>query len=182
MRHGLWAAVAVLGFGTSVRAQPSPNSSIFGQHIRPILEQQCRACHAGATKKSGLDVTTREKLLRGGDHGPGLVPGKPEESLLYLYIKGERQPSMPFGGKKLSEEQIAHIAEWIRAGAPFEEPLNTSAATSKRTATDHWAYRVPRRPSVPVVKDSKWVRNPIDAFLAAGHEKKGLKSLPEADR
>ena len=179
MRHGIWVAVAVFGFAVSIRAQPS---SLFGKHIRPILEQQCLACHGGAAKQSGLEVTTRENLLRGGDHGPALAPGKPEESLLYLYLKGQRQPSMPFGGKQLSEEQIGRVAEWIRAGAPFEEPLNNAATTARPMATDHWAYRPPRRPPVPAVKNSQWVRNPIDAFLAAAHENKGLTPLPEADR
>src|SRR6266566_4493770 len=137
MKHSICTAVAMFGFVVSIRAQPSPNTSLFSQQIRPILEQQCQTCHGGAAKQSGLDITTREKLLRGGDHGPALVPGKPEESLLYLYLKGERKPSMPFGGKQLSEEQIARFAEWIRAGAPFEEPLK--AATAPRpTATDHW--------------------------------------------
>jgi hypothetical protein len=89
---------------------------------------------------------------------------------------------MPFGGKKLSEAQIARIAEWIRAGAPFDEPLKTGTAVPKRMATDHWAFRPPRRSAVPTVKEAKWVRNPIDAFLIAEQEKRGLKPLPEADR
>src|ERR1041385_8085852 len=109
MRHSIWAAIAMLGFAASTRAQPSPNASLFAQNIRPILEQQCQTCPSGAAKQSGLDITPREKLRRGGDHGPALAPGKPEESLLYLYLKGERKPSMPFGGKQLSEEQIAHF-------------------------------------------------------------------------
>src|SRR6266536_2061082 len=122
--RGIWAAIAVFGFGVSLLAQPSENTLLFREHIRPILEKQCQTCQGGAARQSGLEVTSREKLLRGGDHGPAVAPGKPEESLLYLYVKHERQPGMPFGGKKLSEEQIARIAEWIRAGAPFEEPLN----------------------------------------------------------
>jgi hypothetical protein len=133
-------------------------------------------------RQSGLEVTSREKLLRGGDRGPAVVPAKPEESLLYLYITHQRQPGMPFGGKKLPEEQIARVADWIRAGAPFDEPLGATAPVSKPAAGDHWAFRPPRRPVVPRVQNANWVRNPIDAFLAAGHEKKGLKALPEADR
>src|SRR5262249_5946606 len=125
---------------------------------------------------------SRDKLLRGGDRGPAIAPGRPEDSLLYLYVKHERQPGMPFGGKKLSGEQIAAIAEWIRAGAPFDEPLTAAAAQPKRAVTNHWAFRPPRRPPVPAIKDVKWVRNPIDAFLAAEHEKQGLKPLPEADK
>jgi mono/diheme cytochrome c family protein len=182
MGHLIGAAIVFLGATVSLNAQAAQSSAavLFNQQVQPILEQQCQSCHGKTAKQSGLDVTSRETLLRGGDHGPAVTPGKPEESLLYLYVKHERQPGMPFGGKKLSEEQIARIAEWIRAGAPFDEPLKTSAP--KRAAMDHWAFRPPRRPAVPAVTDTKWVRNPIDAFLAAEQEKRGLKPVPEADR
>src|SRR5258708_2515461 len=164
MRHGIWAAVAMFGFAASIRAQPSPNVSLFAQYIRPILEQQCQACHGGAAKQSGVEVTTREKLLRGGDHGPALAPGKPEESLLYLYLKGEGRPTMRWGGKHLPGEQMAHFAEGIGAGAPFEGRLRAAAA-ARPTATDHWAYRSRRRPRGGGGGGGGWVRNPIDAFL-----------------
>ena len=160
--------------GTALHAQ-----SLFNQHVRPILEKQCQSCHSGASKQSGLEVVSREKLLRGGDHGPAVVPGKPEESLLYLYVSHQKQPGMPLGGKKLPDEQIALISEWIRAGAPFDEPLTTTAPAQKRTATDHWAFRAPVRPVVPAVKNAG---NPIDAFLTAARERKGLTALPETDK
>src|SRR5215831_5274568 len=184
MRRLIVAAIVFLGAAVSLRSQSAQSSAaaLFNQEVRPILEQQCQSCHGGAAKQSGLDITSREKLLRGGDHGPAVIPGKPEESLLYLYVKHERQPGMPFGGKKLSDEQIARIAEWIRTGALFDAPLKTGAPAPKRAVTDHWAFRPPGRPSVPVVKNAKWVRNPIDAFLAADQEKKGLQPLPEADK
>jgi mono/diheme cytochrome c family protein len=166
--------IALVQMGASIHAQ-----SVFNQHVRPILEKQCQACHSGASNQSGLEVATREMLLRGGDHGPAVVPGKPEESLLYLYVKHERQPGMPFGGKKLTEEQIARIAEWIRAGAPFDEPLKTAAPAPGRAATDHWAFRAPVRPPVPAVKNAN---NPIDAFLIAAQNKMGLTALPETDK
>jgi mono/diheme cytochrome c family protein len=130
MKCCLWLA-GLLAALFSVRAQ-SGNPSVL---VRQILETQCQACHSSASRQAGLDVTSREKLLRGGDRGPAVVPGKPEESLLYLYVRHDRQPGMPFGGKKLAEEQIAAIAEWIRSGASFEEPLKSAA--SKPVAMDH---------------------------------------------
>src|SRR3954454_11384204 len=69
-----WAVLTFVQIGAALHAQ-----SLFNQHVRPILEKQCQACHSGASKQSGLEVATREKLLRGGDHGPAVVPGKPEE-------------------------------------------------------------------------------------------------------
>src|SRR5688572_4667374 len=100
-----WAVLTIVQIGAALHAQ-----SLFDQHVRPILEKQCQACHSAASRQSGLEVVTREKLLRGGDHGPAVVPGKPEESLLYLYINHQKQPGMPLGGKKLSGEQIARFA------------------------------------------------------------------------
>lgn len=183
MRAFRFLSVGFLTLGPSLWAQATDKASPskFEERIKPLLEQQCKTCHAGSAGQAGLDVTTRETLLRGGDRGPAVVPGKPEESLLYLYIKHERQPGMPFKGKKLSNEQIADVAEWIAAGAPFGEPLKV-AAPPKRTATDHWAFRSPQRPVVPKVQYQAWVRNPIDAFLASEQEKKGSRPLPEADK
>src|SRR5262245_33295704 len=67
-----WAVLIFLQFGATLNAQ-----SLFNRHVRLILEEQCQACHSGASRQSGLEVATREELLRGGDHGPAIVPGKP---------------------------------------------------------------------------------------------------------
>jgi hypothetical protein len=157
---------------------------LFVREIRPVLETQCLKCHgSGQVKRSGLDLSTRESVLRGGDSGPAVVPGDAKASLLYKRIKHELQPGMPFQANKLPEEVIAHIAEWINAGAPYDQPLRLSG-TGQRDATQasssHWAFKPPKRPAIPAVRNSDWVRNPIDAFVAAEQEKRGLKPLPAA--
>lgn len=154
--------------------------ALFQQHIRPLLEAQCLSCHgAGQVKRSGLDLSTRESLLRGGENGPGVVPGKAQESALYKRINHELQPAMPFQGAKLSDQHIAEIRDWINAGAPYDAPLDLKAAGRIST---HWAFQPPAKPPVPKVKNAAWVRNPIDAFIAANQEKRSLHPMPAADK
>jgi mono/diheme cytochrome c family protein len=158
----------------------------FVEQVRPVLEMQCLICHGGGkAKRSGLDLSTREGLLRGGDNGPAVIPGNAQASSLFKRVRHELQPGMPFQGKKLSEEVIARIAEWINAGAPYDQPLRLSSASqpvATQAASSHWAFKRPKRPEIPAVQNRDWVRNPIDAFIAAEHEKRGLKPLPEADK
>src|SRR5205823_1447264 len=97
----------------------------------------------------------------------------------------EIQPGMPYKGVKLSADAIGRIAGWIDAGAPFsEKPLRLSGRSQiiSKSGNTHWAFQGPIRPAVPTVKNAGWVRNPIDAFIAAEHEKRGLKAAPEAEK
>jgi len=153
---------------------------LFTQYVRPLLETRCLSCHgAGQVKRSGLDLSTREGLLHGGENGPAIVPGNARESAFYKRIKHEVQPGMPFQGAQLSDEQIARLGDWINAGAPYDGSLDRKAA---RAISTHWAFQVPQKPPVPVVRNAAWVRNPIDAFVAAEQEKRGLHPVPPADK
>ncbi len=157
-----------------------PGKVLFTKYIRPLLESQCLSCHgAGQVKRSGFDLSTREGLLHGGETGPAVLPGHASDSALYKRVKHEIQPGMPFQATQLSEEQVARIADWINAGAPYDGPLDVKAA---RRISTHWAFQAPKKPPVPVVKNASWVRNPIDAFVAAEQEKHGLHPMPPADK
>jgi mono/diheme cytochrome c family protein len=158
---------------------------LFSEHVRSVLERQCFTCHGGKFKQAGLSLATRETLVRGSDNGPVVLPGNAKESLLVKKIKHEHEPGMPYQGKKLPAEVIDQMVEWINMGAPYDEALKMPASTeslSKLPTSEHWAFKPPRRPAVPSVKDRAWVRNPIDAFIAAEHEKKGLRPLGAADK
>ena len=85
-----------------------------------VLRQNCAACHGAGLKMSGLDLRTRESILAGGEHGPAVDPGNPEKSRLYRFVAGLENPTMP-PGKKLPDEQIAVLREWIEEGAPMPE-------------------------------------------------------------
>jgi len=166
-------------------APPAPAGNdagkiLFTRYVRPLLEAQCLSCHgAGQVKRSGLDLSTREGLLHGGENGPAIVPGNAKESAFYKRVKHEVQPGMPFQGAQLSDEQTSRLADWINAGAPYDGALDSKAA---RPISTHWAFQVPKKPPVPVVKNTAWVRNPIDAFIAAEQEKRGLHPVEPADK
>jgi len=186
---GVGTLMLLVGGGAPSQSNPPAVRSgeeLFVEQIRPLLEKQCLACHgANGVKRGSLDLSTREKLLQGGDNGPGIVPGKAESSLLMQRIRHEVKPGMPFNADKLPEDVIARIGDWINAGAPYSErALKLSGDTQAVTkpGVNHWAFQRPARPATPVVKNASWVRNPIDAFIAAEHEKRGLKPLPEAEK
>jgi hypothetical protein len=140
-----------------------------------VLEQRCAPCHTGKAKKSGLDVTSRNLLLRGGDRGPAIVPGNAEQSLLYKVAAHTAEPHMPYKASKLKDTDLAALAEWINEGAPFEALKTTEAPKPKST---HWAFQPPVRPVIPSAKSN----HPIDAFLAAEHAARNLQPVPEADK
>jgi len=131
-----------------------------------LLEKQCAACHSPQAKSSGLDVTTRAALLRGGDRGPALVPGKSGESLLYRVADHSAKPAMPFQQPKLSAADLAALAAWIDSGAAFEEKKAAAAVT-------HWAFLPPVKPGGA---------HTIDALLDAERARRGLTAAPAADR
>src|SRR5262245_20968713 len=152
--------------------------ALFTQQVRPILESKCVECHGGKATKHGLDLTTREGLLHGGDGGPAIVPGKPSESLLYRRIIHADEPGMPYKREKLSADQIARIGDWINAGAPFDQQLVKGASGTDQT---WWSLEPVKKVALPQVKDQSWVRTPIDQFILAKLEEKELKPGPRAD-
>jgi mono/diheme cytochrome c family protein len=179
-RFGRLLAIAVFGslgaltlLRTHVppaRAEGQAKPAIdFTRQIRPILAENCFACHGPDDKarKAKLRLDTREGAL---SHSGLIVPGKSTESDLIVRITStdpdEHMPPMK-SGKKLTSEQIDLLRKWIDAGAPWSE---------------HWAFAAPKRSALPPVKDTAWAREPIDRFILARLEREGLKPSPEADR
>ncbi len=165
----------------------------FEQHIRPVLVDNCYKCHsAGSEKvKGGLLLDTREGTLKGGDTGPAIVPGKPEESLLIKAIRyGDKDLQMPPKDKRLAENQIADLVTWVKMGAPDPRtaPAQTSNAAAQKPAYDfatarrQWAFHTPEDPPVPEVKNKRWAKSPIDHFILAKLEEMKLKPAPEATK
>lgn len=150
-----------------------------------VFQARCVRCHGGLAKEGGLDLRTLESRLKGGTSGPALVPGKPEESLLY---KRMANGTMPPGkmAKDLAIElptdaETAKIRGWISEGAPGPKE-DRPAAMVKDSDKAFWSFQPPVRSAVPSVKNKTLVRNPIDAFLLRKLEDKGLKFSPEADK
>jgi hypothetical protein len=179
---------AVLAGAEPDRADPR-GLDLFRRDVRPVLEKKCLRCHGGKTVEAGLDLCDRAHLLKGGQSGPAVVPGKARASLLYQLVTHEKEPHMPHQAGKLPDAAVAALAAWIDAGAPYDAPLVTDRTqvvkwTDKRIAPEarhHWAFQPLRAPIPPVVRDAAWCRNPIDRFILARLEAEGLTPSPEAD-
>ena len=127
-----------------------------GQDAHPaqaIFENHCVSCH-GTTPMSGLDLRQRDTILKGGKRGPAVVPGKPDESLLYRAITKQGDLQMPPGKQKLPPEDIARLRSWIEAGSPWASSTTATAESS------WWAFRKLRSAAAPGP-------NPIDGFILA---------------
>ena len=156
----------------------------FSSDIQPILESSCLKCHGAKLQLSKLDLRTREGALRGGSHGPALVPGDPEASRLFRMASGAEKPAMPMDGK-LSEAQVGALREWIAQGAPWGA-VDTGKATASEDleagsvpeeARKYWAFQKPKRAEPP----QGVAKHPLDAFLLSKLREQGLKPAPTAD-
>ena len=144
----------------------------FREVIEPFLQAHCASCHSADQHSGGFVVETPERLFQGGSKTGRrvIVPGRAGESALIAYLRGRKQPRMPFGGAPLPEAQIAPIAAWIDQGAHVDS-LQLG-----------WPYNRPVAHAVPHVKDRAWGRNPIDNFVLARLEANGLRPSPPASR
>jgi cytochrome c len=149
---GLWVMALLAIFSLP---ETRAAADLFNDKVAPIFQANCVFCHGGKIQRSGLDLRSLEAVLRGGAHGKAVVAGKPEESLLYKLITHAQEPKMPQGMDKLSDAEIAVIAEWIRtlapAAAPAESGAPIRAAGYSITDKDRqfWSFRKPLRPGSP---------------------------------
>src|SRR4051794_30433039 len=126
---GVLAASAV-----SLAATPEPTAEqvkFFEEKVRPILAENCYKCHGSEKQKGSLRLDMREAVLEGGESGPVVVPGKPNESALVEAVKWQSLEMPPNG--KLSESQIATLTEWVRIGAPMPKDHGGGSGVSVRT-------------------------------------------------
>ncbi|MEY4089390.1 MAG: hypothetical protein RJB55_1661, partial [Verrucomicrobiota bacterium] len=164
---------------------PAADVQFFENKIRPILVDKCYKCHSKESEKvrGGLLLDSREATLQGGNTGPALVPGKPDESLLIQAVRYKDEDlQMPPKGEKLSDAQIADLVEWVRRGAPDPRIIAAKGAKPAGTGRNHWAFQAVTKPAVPAVKKGDWATNPIDSFILAKMEEKGLSPNSPADK
>ncbi len=166
----------VVGFLFSSAARA--DDALFTDTVAPLLRKQCVGCHGGAKTRGGLDLSTREGMIKGGDQGPALVPNDAAKSLLLSAVSGPK-PTMPKKGDPLAAKQVADLRRWIDAGAPWPKGVTVAEDARPRVDAEWWSLRPLRRPETPAVKGG---RTPIDAFILATLEAKGLRLSPEAER
>src|SRR5437588_5044900 len=165
------AAAALAGSKTAAAA-PEARSVEFNRDIRPILSDNCYACHGPDKNQRKADLRLDNEVAAFADRGGYriIVPGKPEQSELYRRItagdESLRMPKPKFG-KELSKRQVELIRLWIEQGAKWQK---------------HWSLIPPKQPELLAVGDQAWPANAIDRFILARLEQEGLKPSPEAER
>jgi hypothetical protein len=159
----------------------------FEAKIRPILADNCYKCHSrDADKiKGGLMLDTREGMLHGGDTGPAIEPGKPEDSLIIDAISyKDADLQMPPKGAKLPDNVVADITDWIRRGAPDPRSLVAKGSSESYGGVGrlHWSFLPVQKQAVPTVSDPAWCRTPVDNFILARLDENGMKPNAPADK
>jgi cytochrome c553 len=152
----------------------------FSRDVQPIFQTRCILCHGSEVQMGGLRLDQRPSILKGGKSGiPAIVAGKSAQSLLVRYISGlDPKMVMPPTGERLSSEEISLVSQWIDQGAAW---ANETRNLEPDQPSDHWAFKPVRTPAIPPVKDSSWMRNPIDSFVLAKLETKGWTPSPAAE-
>jgi len=150
----------------------------FDTKIKPLLTDKCYKCHSveSGKNKGGLLLDSHEASVKGGDTGPAVVPGDVSKSLLITAISyKDKDLQMPPKGEKLSDAQIADLTKWVEMGAPdTREAVKGKLSGLTDKARQHWAYQPVVKPAIPAVKNRAWCVTPVDAFILAKLEEKGM--------
>ena len=185
---GLTALCGVLALTSSALAQTPGQVEFFERKIRPVLSTKCQVCHNGELKTAELDLSSAEGFLRGGANGPLIDKDNPGESRLLKVLSYEERQKMPPTGK-LPQGELADVAAWVNAGAPWpgaEQTTVTHAPKEHKGFTDEqkhfWAFQPVAIPTPPQVKNEAWVQSPVDRFILARLEEKGLQPSAPAGK
>ncbi|MBI3822617.1 MAG: PSD1 domain-containing protein [Planctomycetes bacterium] len=185
------AAVALAGYSVGPShaqkgaiVQAREGIEFFEAKIRPVLAKHCYECHSAKSSKvkAALYLDSRTGILTGGDHGPAIVAGDPNKSLLIKALRHEGDYKMP--KEKLPDSVIADFVQWVKMGAP--DPRTTDTASWKKLtledAKSHWSFKPMQKRPAPKVKDTSWPRSDVDRFILGPLEAKGLTPAKDADR
>ncbi|MEX2577481.1 MAG: PSD1 and planctomycete cytochrome C domain-containing protein [Verrucomicrobiales bacterium] len=186
-RLSFFAAAA--GTAAHVAAADVEHEEFFERRIRPVLAENCYECHSARADKpkAGLRLDTRQGWEKGGESGPAIRPGNPDRSLLVRAVRHSdsvlRMPPPEHAGK-LSSEEIADLAQWVRMGAPDprdEETVAAKEGEAPAAGSDHWSLQPPRQADLPPVKEAGWPGSEIDRFILADLEAHDLEPNPAAE-
>ena len=166
---------------------------LFEKNVRPLLAQRCYGCHnaSSGVLRGGLALDTKEGWMSGGNHGAAIVAGQPDKSLLIKAVSyTDTNMQMPPGGK-LPDDQIAALKQWIQSGAADPRIATGAAGKPKLSgltpkARAHWAFQPIHKSAVPTIKSTDknktWIKTPVDAFVLAKLESRGMVPNPTAPR
>lgn len=195
----LFAGVAALiAFGPKAFAEDAdpaagkePDAAgveFFEKNVRPLLVKHCYECHSAQEKNGGLVLESRAGVLTGGDTGAAIVAGDPEKSLLIEAIRYTNLDLQMPPKNKLADAEITILEQWVAIGAP--DPRTEELAAKKTGPTgmsieegrEFWSMKPVVNHPVPAVKNTDWVKTPIDAFVLAKLEEQGIAPAPAADK
>ncbi len=175
---------------TASAQNASGDSDYFESKVRPVLAANCYACHGPSAKTAfgNLRLSNRESILKGGDSGPAVVPGNPDDSLLIRAVRQEGAVKMPPSGK-LKQPDVDALAEWVKRGAPWPADsaaarppdVRTAAKSVEERRKDHWAWQPVRKPEPPRVASANWSQDPVDRFVLGKLEQAKLSPAQDAD-
>ncbi|MEQ8851928.1 DUF1553 domain-containing protein [Gimesia sp.] len=192
LAFGFFCLVSAVEKRTLIAAEADlKQAEFFEKRIRPLLIAECYDCHSEDSVESGLRVDSLSGLIRGGERGPALVPGKPKESLLISAVQHSGQLHMPLKDK-LSQKAIADLIQWVEAGAywpnakPISEIRKEAAGETGPLFTeaeqDFWAFQPPREPAVPQTRNLEWAQQSLDQFVLARLEQADAEPASRADK
>ena len=171
---------------TLLAQAPAPTQEqkdFFENRVRPVLAQNCFACHTNS-QMGGLRLDSLDGLLKGGKSGAAVVPGAPEKSMMITAIRQTTEIKMPKNGH-LTEAQISDLTAWVKDGAVWPVEKVTAQAGGyviRPEQKNFWSFQPLAKPEPPKTKDAAWPANNIDKFVLAKLEKDGLKPVAAADR
>jgi len=164
-----------------VGADMTPDQrAFFESKIRPVLVKQCYECHSQTSKKLGgkLLLDAPSEMIAGGESGPAVIPGKPDESLIVQAVRYDGLEMPP--KKRLPENIVNDFVEWVKMGAP-DPRIEPPKVVQKATREPLWSLKPISDPKPPKVHNTAWPRRSLDAFILAKIEQNGLQPAPDAE-
>ncbi|WP_339732275.1 PSD1 and planctomycete cytochrome C domain-containing protein [uncultured Gimesia sp.] len=183
----LLTLVSVFPVCESTYADDRAALALFENEIRPLLIEHCISCHGPQKAEAGLRLDQRSTILKGGDTGPAVIPGKPETSLLIQALRHADGLEMP-PEKQLEANKIAAVTRWVKQGAVWPEGMKLGSGPELRSGPitekerSFWSFQPIQNPAPPTVDVSLPVFNDIDRFIHAKLIKEGLAMSPAAEK
>ncbi|MFT5092073.1 MAG: hypothetical protein ACI93T_000892, partial [Porticoccaceae bacterium] len=181
-RLNFLALLLALSLAAASDAAAAPvDEHFFETRIRPVLIEKCFKCHGSEKASSEFRVDSRDALLKGGELGAAVVPGKPEDSLLLQAIDPANEDLQMPPDDPLPPNVVADFRTWIESGAAWPKSVGKGPDAAFQ-AKRHWAFTPVAKPELPAVDDESWIRTPVDRFVLSKLNEVELSPSNPADR
>jgi Protein of unknown function (DUF1553)/Protein of unknown function (DUF1549)/Concanavalin A-like lectin/glucanases superfamily/Planctomycete cytochrome C len=176
----IFAWTLLVAVGSVIAPAAAGESPDYERDVSPILKKRCLECHSKSKPRGGLDLSSRDSTLKGGEGGPSIVPGKPDDSFVWIYIDQGTMPPKNI----LPKDEKKILFDWIAAGALWNKEAGDASNPAPKTKAggDWWSLQPVRRPIMSRVKNVAWAFNPIDTFVLHRLEAQGWSPAAAADR